>query len=84
MSSRRMKSTNMPLESEKILTALPVRETSWVKMTNLKGEKFVITSPKERTIYLLYQVMDNDFKKITKSVNPKELDMIVYPDQVSQ
>ena len=84
MSSSRMKTTNTPLESEKILTALPTKEIPWVKMTNSKGERFVITSPKERTTYLLYQVMDSGFKKITRSVNPKELDMIVYPDQVSQ
>lgn len=79
--ARRTKSTNKESGSEKTLAKLPAKETSWVRMTNSNGDVFIVTATPERTIYFLYQVVEDGFKRIAKSTNPRELDTIVYPPE---
>ena len=80
----RTKSMNKASASEKILAALPAKEIIWVRMKRLNGDVFVVASTVERTSYSLYQVMESGFKRMAKSTNPKEFDMIVYPEETSQ
>ena len=83
-SAPRTKSTNKASASEKILAALPAKETTWVRMKSVTGDVFLIASTSERSLYCLYQVMEDGFKRVAKSENPKEFDMIVYPEVTSQ
>ena len=77
-SVRHTKDMSRASKPEKVVAALPAKETSWVRMKNTDGDVFVITATPDRTSYNLYQVVTEGLRKIAKSPNPKELDAIVY------
>ena len=82
--SPRTKSSSKESGSEKTLDRLPVKEKAWVRMKDANENIFVTTANPDRTIFTLYQVVENGFVKVAKAANPKELDAIVYPLEMSQ
>lgn len=53
----------------------PKGEIVWVSYYNNKSElKFIITSKSAREYYLLYEAVGEEFKKLGKSKDPKELE----------
>lgn len=51
--------------------ALPVNEFLWVTILNSNGDKFYITSNKNRDNYYIY---NSEYKKLGKNSNPLELE----------
>lgn len=52
----------------------PKNETVWVSYYNESRElKFIITSKTTRDAYFLYELVNDEFKKLGKSKNPPEL-----------
>ena len=53
----------------------PKGETIWVSYYNNKGDLiFVITSKTTRDYYYLYEVVNNELKKLGRSKTPTELE----------
>lgn len=52
----------------------PKGETVWVTYRNTSEEiKFIITSKPTRDSYFLYELIDNEFKKLGKASTPTKL-----------
>lgn len=52
----------------------PKGETVWVTYHNTSEEiKFIITSKPARDAYFLYELIDNEFKKLGKAQTPTKL-----------
>lgn len=61
------------------MNKLPSSEILWETITNENGDRFVVTSNKERSLYYIYSVDDKEYTKIDKAKTPPELMKHIVP-----
>lgn len=55
------------------MNKLPSSEILWETIIRENGDKYVITSNKERTLYYIYSFDGKEYTKIDKAKTPPEL-----------